>query len=75
MRISAVVAMWLCVVFALACFGIAYQGFSALETLTDVAERDLSSGYAWFWTFLGVVASAFGVLSWMIKQGKFGEIE
>ena len=75
MKISAAVAMWLCAMFALVCFSVAYQGFSSLETLTDIAERDLSSGYAWFWTFLGVVASAFGVLSWMIKQGKFGNIE
>jgi H+/Cl- antiporter ClcA len=75
MRISAVAAMWLCLVFALVCFGVAYNGFSALQTLTGVEERELSLGYAWFWTFLGVVASAFGVLSWMIKQGKFGDIE
>jgi len=67
--------MWLCVVFGLVCLGFAYNGFSSLGTLTDEVERELSLGYAWFWTFLGVVASAFGVLSWMIKQGKFGEVE
>jgi hypothetical protein len=72
MKISAAVAMWGCVVFALLCLGFAYHGFAALQTLTDSVERELSLGYAWFWTFLAAVAVAFGVLSWMIKAGKIG---
>jgi hypothetical protein len=75
MKISAVVGMWLCVVFALVCFGVSYSGFSSLATLTDPEQRELSVGYAWFWTFLGSVATVFGVLSWMIKQGKFGDYD
>jgi hypothetical protein len=73
MKISAALAMWLCLAFALLAFGVAFQGFSGLQSLTDAAERDLSSGYAWFWTFLGAVASVFGVLSWMIWKGKLGD--
>jgi hypothetical protein len=61
------------VAFALLCFSVSYGGFSALSTLTDAEERELSLGYAWYWAFLGAVATVFGVLSWMIKQGKFGE--
>jgi hypothetical protein len=72
MRISAAVAMWGCMLFALLCLGFAYQGFAALQTLTDSSERELSLGYAWFWTFLFAVAVLFGVLSWMIKAGKIG---
>jgi hypothetical protein len=70
MKISAAMAMWMCAVFALVCLGFAYQGFAALQTLTDSAERELSLGYAWFWTFLSAVAAVFGALSWMIKTGK-----
>ena len=55
--------MWLCVVFGLVCLGFAYNGFSSLGTLTDEVERELSLGYAWFWTFLFGVALAFGILS------------
>jgi hypothetical protein len=73
MKISAVMAMWLCVAFGLVCFGVAYSGFSSLSTLTDAAERELSLGYAWFWMFLATVALVFGVLSWMIKEGKLGK--
>jgi hypothetical protein len=70
MKISAALGMWLCAVFALVCFGVSYDGFAALATLTDMEQRELSAGYAWFWAFLGAVATVFGVLSWMIKAGK-----
>jgi hypothetical protein len=75
MKISAGIAMWMCVAFALVCFGFAFSGFSALETLADEAERELSRGYAWFWMFLAAVAVVFGVLSWMAKEGKLGDLE
>ena len=75
MRISAHMAVWLCAAFALVCLGFALNGFLALPTTTDVQERDLISGYAWYWTFLGGVALAFGVLSWLITRGKFGEVQ
>jgi hypothetical protein len=75
MKISAMLAMWLCVAFALLSWGFAYNGFSAVPAQTDAAERELYLGYAWFWTFLGAVAAVFGVLSWMITKGKFGAVE
>jgi uncharacterized membrane protein YidH (DUF202 family) len=75
MKISAGIAVWMCTAFALVCFGFALSGFSALSSIADVAERELSVGYAWFWTFLGVVAVTFGILSWMIKEGKLGAPE
>lgn len=75
MKISAAIAVWLCGGFSLVCLTVAYKGFSALDTLTDAAEREASLGYAWYWTFLGVVAVVFGVLSWMVKKGKLGPVE
>ena len=75
MKISFGIAMWMCAVFALVCFAYAMSGFLALESLTSEEERDLSRGYAWFWMFLFAVASVCGVLSWMIKKGKFGDLE
>ena len=65
----------MCAVFALFCFGYALTGFSALGTLTDEAEREASRGYVYFWMFLATVATVFGVLSWMITKGKFGDPE
>ena len=73
MKISAVMAMWMCAVFGLVCFGFAFNGFSALSSLADAEERELTLGYASFWAFLGGVAVVFGILSWMIKEGKLGD--
>ena len=73
MKISAVMAMWMCAAFGLVCFGFAANGFTALPSITNAEDRDLTLGYAWFWAFLGGVAVVFGVLSWMIKEGKLGD--
>ena len=75
MKISAKIAIWLCVAFALFCAGFAFTGFSSLAGMTDEAEREMSLGYSWFWTFLGAIAVGFGILSWLIKEGKFGDVE
>ena len=75
MKVTAIAAMWGCVVFGLFCLGFAVTGFSALSSITDSVEHDASLGYAWFWTFLAVLALVFGVLSWMIKEGKLGDPE
>ena len=75
MYVSARIAVWLCAVFALVCLGFALRGFVALPSASDAQERELISGYAWYWTFLGVVALVFGVLSWLITRGKFGDVK
>lgn len=75
MRISAQIAVWLCAAFALVCLVFALKGFLGLADAANAEERDLISGYAWYWTFLGTIAVAFGVLSWLIKQGKLGPVE
>jgi len=75
MKISAAVAMWMCGAFALLCLGVALHGFLSLDGVTDPADREASLGYIGFWTFLGTIAIVFGVLSWMIKQGRFGPVE
>jgi hypothetical protein len=75
MKISAQLAVWLCAAFGLVCLGVAITGFGGAPSVPDLAEREASLGYAWFWTFLAVVAAVFGVLSWMIQKGKFGPVE
>ena len=75
MKVSARVAIWLCAGFALLCAGFALTGFSSLATIADEAEREVSLGYSWFWMFLCAIAVVFGILSWLIKEGKFGDVE
>ena len=61
--------------FGVVCLGVALNGFAGLADAADPAERDLIAGYAWFWTFLATVALVFGVLSWLIKEGKLGDVD
>ena len=65
-------SMWMCGVFAVVALGAALTAFSGVPGIADAAEREAAVGFAWFWTFLGVVAVVFGVLSWMITRGKLG---
>lgn len=67
--------MWMCAAFGMVCLGFALNGFAGLGGAADAAERELIAGYAWFWTFLAAVALVFGVLSWMMKEGKLGRMD
>jgi len=60
-------------VFALICFGVAITGFASLGDIADPAQRDDGRGFAWFWTFLGVIATFFGALGWWIMRTHKGE--
>ena len=74
-KISAQVAVWLCVVFGLVCLAAAFTAFSGAGSIPDAAEREASYGYAAFYGFLALVAAAFGVVSWMMAKGKPGPVE
>jgi len=67
MKISAQFSMWASVVFALACFSVAFNGLSEIDAM-DAAARGDAGGYAYFWLFLGAVATACGVVSWWIVK-------
>ena len=75
MQISARLAMWMCVVFGLVCAGAALTALMGAPTVADAAEREASYGYAAFWGFLALVATVFGVLSWMMAKGKLGPVD
>jgi len=72
--ISAKMSVIFAAIFAAVCFTVAIDGFVALGDVADPAARADGQGFAWFWTFLGVVAVAFGALGvWMVKTQKDGE--
>ena len=61
----------LAAVFAAVCFGVAITGFTSLGDIADPAQRADGLGFAWFWTFLGMVAVVFGAIGvWMVKTHK-----
>ena len=55
-------------IFAAICFSVAITGFTSLGDLTDSTQMADARGFAWFWTFLGSVASGFGVLAWWVAR-------
>ena len=58
-------------IFAAVCFGVAITGFSSLGDISDLVQKSDAVGFAWFWTFLGVVAVAFGAVGvWIMRTHK-----
>jgi len=55
-------------IFAVICLGVALTGFTSLDTLADPAAIADARGFAWFWTFLGGIAIAFGLLAWWLSR-------
>ncbi len=75
MKLSTQLMFWISLAFSALCLAYAYLGFSALDPAMSEDVREASRGYAWFWTFLAAVALVFGVLSWMMKEGKLGRMD
>ena len=55
-------------IFALVCLSVAITGFTSLGDLADPAAIADAKGFAWFWTFLGSVATALGLLAWWMAR-------
>jgi hypothetical protein len=71
MKISLQMTMGIAVIFALASFYVAFTGFTSAGGLVDAQEAADARGFAWFWTFLGIVASATVLGSWwLIRTGE-----
>ena len=74
MYISAKMSVVAAAIFAAVCFGVAITGFSSLGDIADPVQKADGLGFAWFWTFLGVVAVAFGALGiWIVRTHKENE--
>jgi hypothetical protein len=74
LKISAKVSVVIAAIFAVICFGVAITGFNSLGTVTDPVQASDARGFAWFWTFLGIVAVVFGAIGlWIVRTQKDGE--
>jgi hypothetical protein len=73
MKLSLRATMIAAAIFAAICFGVAITGFTSLSGISDPTELADARGFAWFWTFLGSVASAFGLLAWWMSRIHEGE--
>ncbi len=71
MKITAHMAVVIAVVFSLVCFGVAIQGFTSLDGISDPEQLADAKGFAWFWAFLGAVGVASGLGShWIARTAK-----
>ena len=71
MKISAKMSVIFSAIFAVVCFGVAITGFTSIGDIEDPVQRRDGLGFAWFWTFLGVVGLVFGALGlWIIRTHK-----
>ena len=71
MKISAKMSVIMAAIFAGICFSVAITGFISSGDIADPAQRADGYGFAWFWTFLGVIAVVFGGLGvWIIRTHK-----
>ena len=71
MKISAQMTVVIAAIFAVVCFGVAITGFSSLGGIADPVQLADAKGFAWFWTFLGVVGLVLGALSlWIVRTAK-----
>ena len=68
MKLSLRATMIAAAIFAAICFAVAIEGFTSLGGITDPTELSDARGYTWFWTFLGSVATAFGLLAWWMAR-------
>ena len=69
MKLSLQMTTAFALVFALACLGVAVNGFLSLGDLTDATQRTDARGFAWFWTLLGVIGVAVAAAGyWMIRR-------
>ncbi|HUH93071.1 MAG TPA: hypothetical protein VL742_07990 [Casimicrobiaceae bacterium] len=68
MKLSLRATMITSAIFAAICLSVAISGFTSLGTLTDPAVISDARGFAWFWTFLGGIAIAFGLLAWWMSR-------
>jgi len=73
MKLSAQMTMVIGAIFALACFGVAFQGFMSLREVTDPQVASDTQGFAWFWAFLGAVGATFSGVSWWIARTEKGD--
>jgi hypothetical protein len=74
LKLSAQMTMVMAAIFAVVCFGVAITGFSSIGEMKDATQVADAKGFAWFWTFLGVVAVASGAVSlWIIRTEKSAE--
>ena len=68
MKITAKMSIIMAAIFAGVCFSVAITGFVNSGDIADPVQRADGYGFAWFWTFLGMVGVVFGAVGvWLVR--------
>ena len=70
MNITLRMGMIMAAIFAAVTLSVAVSGFIGLRDITDPTQAADARGFAWFWTFLGAIATALGSLAWWIERSQ-----
>jgi hypothetical protein len=72
-KITLQMTMGIAAIFAVVTFYVAFTGFASVSEIADAQVAADARGFAWFWAFLGIIASATGLGSWwLIRTGGEG---
>jgi hypothetical protein len=70
-KITAKMSIVMSAIFAGICFSVAITGFVSSGDIADAQQRSDGYGFAWFWTFLGVIGLVFGALGvWIMRTAR-----
>lgn len=70
MQLPIKLTAFLFIAFAGVCLWFAIDWFTSLASITDPVEASGAESFAWFWTFLFVVAVVLALASWKIAQAQ-----
>lgn len=74
MKISTQLTAIIAAIFAVYSFSVAITAFSSLGEIAEPVKLADAKGFAWFWAFLGAIATAFGAMGvWLLRTQKDGE--
>lgn len=71
MKIQMITAMVLCIVFGVGGFTAGFLSLQAMQTATEAVEIDAARGYAYFYFFIGAVATALAILAYRFREFKY----
>jgi hypothetical protein len=71
-KLSLQMTMGFAAILALASFYVAFTGFASAGDIADAQQAADARGFAWFWTFLGAIASAAAIGSWWLARASSG---
>jgi hypothetical protein len=66
-----ITAMVFCIALGVAGFTAGYLSLQAMQTMSDAAEIDAARGYAYFYFFIGALATVLAILAYRFRDFRY----